>query len=260
MTNDVHFDHITPTLQVCDVAGIAMPAVSTAPASAAATSIKHWPHAERPREKLLARGSAALSDAELLALFLGSGLRGKNAVELARDLLTHHDGLRGLMAMTPAALMRIRGLGAARATRLCAALELATRHLAAGLHREGALTDTKRIRDYFRMRLRDRPREVFACLFLDTRSRPIAVEELFTGTINHAQVHPREVLRRCIELNASAVVVAHNHPSGDAEPSQDDKIITRHLREVLGMADVVLIDHLVVGDNTVTSFVERGWL
>jgi DNA repair protein RadC len=155
-------------------------------------TIRDWPSEERPREKLLARGAPALSDAELLAVFLGSGLRGQDAVALGRDLLAQHGGLRGLLQRAPAELQRVRGLGLARSARLCAALELATRHLAAGLDRGEALSDPQRAGHYFRHRLRDLPHEVFACLFLDTRHRVIAFEELFRGTLDGAEVHPRE--------------------------------------------------------------------
>lgn len=224
------------------------------------TSIKALPEDERPREKLMARGAAALSDAELLALFLGSGLRGRNAIEVSRDLLVRHGGLRGLMSMSCAALMKLPGLGLARATRLVAALELSGRHLAAQMQRESALTSPDRVDRYFRARLRDRRAEVFACLFLDTRHRPIAVEELFFGTIDSAEVHPREVVRRCIDHNAAAVIFAHNHPSGDPEPSMADRAITSRLRDALELVGVRVLDHLVVGANTSSSFAQRGWL
>lgn len=237
-----------------------IPANTALPETIRSTSIKHLPEDERPREKLLARGATALSDAELLALFLGSGLRGKNAIELSRDLLVRHGGLRGLMAMPCSALMRLPGLGPARATRLSAALELSGRHLIADMQRENIVADTSRADRYFRARLRDRPAEVFACLFLDTHHRPIAVEELFFGTLNYSEVHPREVVRRCIDHNAAAVIFAHNHPSGDAEPSHADRAITQKLRQALELVGVHVVDHIVVGHNTSSSFAQRGWL
>lgn len=223
-------------------------------------TIRDWPQPERPREKLLRQGAGALSDAELLAVFLGSGLRGQSAVDLGRDLLQRRGGLRLLLQQTPAALMRERGLGAARATRLLAALELATRHLAAGLDRGGTLSDPDDAGRYFTAKLRDRQNEVFACLFLDTRHRPIAFEELFSGGIDGADVHPREVVRRCMAHNAAAVMFGHNHPSGVSEPSPADRAITRRLSDALRLVDVRVLDHFVVGDGPALSFAAHGML
>jgi DNA repair protein RadC len=223
-------------------------------------SIRDWPDAERPREKLLARGSAALSDAELLAVFLGSGLRGESAVDLGRALLQRHGGLRALLERAPAELQRIRGLGAARTARLLAALELASRHFAAGLERGEALSDPGRAGHYFSARLRGHPHEVFAVLFLDTRHRTIAFEELFRGGIDGAEVHPREVVRRCLAHNAAAVILGHNHPSGVSEASAADRAITRRLSEALALVDVRVLDHFIVGDGPALSFAARGWL
>jgi DNA repair protein RadC len=223
-------------------------------------SIRDWPDTERPREKLLARGSAALSDAELLAVFLGSGLRGESAVDLGRSLLQRHGGLRALLERAPAELQRIRGLGAARTARLLAALELASRHLAAGLDRGEALSDPGRAGHYFSARLRGHPHEVFAVLFLDTRHRTIAFEELFRGGIDGAEVHPREVVRRCLAHNAAAVILGHNHPSGVSEASAADRAITRRLSEALALVDVRVLDHFIVGDGPALSFAARGWL
>lgn len=223
-------------------------------------TIRDWPADERPREKLLARGAAALSDAELLALFLGTGVRGQDAVALGRALLQQHAGLRGLLARTPAELMRERGLGAARAARLVAALELASRHLSSEWTRGEALSDPQRAGHYFRARLRGHPHEVFACLFLDARHRVIAFEELFRGGIDGAEVHPREVVRRCLAHNAAAVVFGHNHPSGVAEPSPADMAITNKLRDALALIDVRVLDHFIVGDGMPVSFALQGWL
>ena len=223
-------------------------------------TIRDWPSDERPREKLLARGAGALSDAELLALFLGSGLRGQNAVELGRELLQGAGGLRALLQRPLAELQRERGLGPARAARLCAALELAARHLAAELGRGDALSDPQRAGHYFHSRLRDHPHEVFACLFLDTRHRVIAFEELFRGSIDGAEVHPREVVRRCLAHNAAAVILGHNHPSGVAEASAADRAITRRLGEALALIEVRVLDHFIVGDGPALSFAARGWL
>jgi DNA repair protein RadC len=227
---------------------------------AAGMTIRDWPDTERPREKLLRRGASALSDAELLAVFLGSGLRGQNAVELGRELLQRHGGLRPLLEQPIASLLRERGLGLARSTRLLAALELATRHLAADLDRGEALSDPQRAGHYFSARLRGHPHEVFACLFLDTRHRVIAFEELFRGSIDGAEVHPREVVRRCLGHNAAAVIIGHNHPSGVCEASSADRAITRRLGEALALIEVRILDHFIVCDGPALSFAARGWL
>lgn len=223
-------------------------------------NIREWPEHERPREKLLAKGPEALSDAELLAVFFGTGQRGLNAIDLGRQLLARHGGLRGLLRLSCNELVREPGLGLARASRLCAALELATRHLAQRLDEPQALTTPHLAGQYFRARLRDREREVFACLFLDTRHRPIAIEELFQGTLNRSEVHPREVVKRALAHNAAAVMLAHNHPSGVCEPSTADRHITELLRKALELIDVRILDHLVIGDGEPTSFAARGWL
>ena len=223
-------------------------------------NIRDWPEQERPREKLLARGAAALSDAELLAVFFGTGQRGLNAIDLGRQLLHRHGGLRRLLRLPCAELVREPGLGLARASRLCAALELATRHLAMRMEEPDALTDPRVAGDYFRARLRDRHREVFACLFMDTRHRPIAIEELFHGTLDRSEVHPREVVKRALAHNAAAVMLAHNHPSGVSEPSSADRHITQMLAQSLALVDIRVLDHLVIGEGEPVSFAARGWL
>lgn len=222
--------------------------------------IRDWPAGERPREKLLARGASALSDAELLAIFLGSGLRGRDAVGTARDLLTTHGPLRVLLERPPSALTRLPGLGPARACALVAALELGNRHLAAQLERGEALTDPGAAGRYFAQRLRGYPHEVFAALFMDTRHRALAFEELFRGTVDGAEVHPREVVRRALAHNAAAVIVGHNHPSGSAEPSAADRAVTARLKQSLALVDIRLLDHFVVGDGTPVSLAARGWV
>lgn len=224
------------------------------------TSIRDWPVEERPRERLLRHGAAALTDAELLALFLGSGLRGQDAVTSARQLLMRHGPLRTLMERPPAELARLPGIGPARACTLSAALELGNRVLAADLERGIALNDPHCVGTYFARRLRGQPHEVFAALFLDTRHRSLAFEELFRGTIDGAQVHPRELVKRALAHNAAAVIVGHNHPSGHAEPSQADRAVTRQLQQALQLVDVRLLDHMVVGDGPVTSMAARGWM
>ncbi|MDH5830908.1 DNA repair protein RadC [Luteimonas sp. M1R5S18] len=222
--------------------------------------IRDWPSHERPREKLLSRGAAALSDAELLAIFLGSGLRGQDAVATARQLLDRHGPLRRLLELDPAGLARLPGLGPARACKLSAALELCNRWLAAGLERGEALTDPASAGRYFAQRLRGQAIEVFAALFLDTRHRALAFEELFRGTIDGAEVHPREVVRRALAHNAAAVIVGHNHPSGNPEPSAADRAVTAQLKQSLALVDVRLLDHFVVGDGAPVSLAARGWV
>ncbi|WP_408951223.1 DNA repair protein RadC [Lysobacter sp. Hz 25] len=222
--------------------------------------IHEWPSAERPREKLLAHGSGSLSDAELLAIFLGSGLRGQDAVGTARGLLTEHGPLRDLLDQPPAKLVRMRGIGTARACALKAALELATRCLRAELDRGTALTDPESAGRYFAQRLRGLQHEVFAVMFLDARHRVIGFEEMFQGTINGAEVHPREVVRRALQRNAAAVIVGHNHPSGNAEPSQDDRAVTARLKQALSLVEIRLLDHFVVGDGLPISMAARGWI
>jgi DNA repair protein RadC len=222
--------------------------------------IREWPPDERPRERLLAHGANTLSDAQLLALFLGSGLRGRDAVSTARDLLRSHGPLRVLLERPPAQLAKLPGLGPARACLLAGALELGHRLLAADLQRGALLADPHAAGRYFAQRLRGRPREVFAVLFLDTRHRAIAFEELFQGTIDGAHVYPREVTRRALAHNAAAAICGHNHPSGNAEPSGADRSITARLKEALALVDVRLLDHIVVGDGTPVSLAARGWL
>lgn len=222
--------------------------------------IRDWPVDERPREKLLARGAGALSDAELLAIFLGSGLPGRDAVQTARDLLGTHGPLRGLLDRSPKAMSRLPGLGPARACQLAAALELGQRHLAAGLERGEAMTDPHAAGRYFALKLRAQPREVFAALFLDTRHRALAFEELFSGSVDAAEVHPREVVRRALAHNAAAVIVGHNHPSGNPEPSAADRAVTARLKEALALVDVRLLDHFVIADGPPVSLAARGWV
>ncbi len=223
-------------------------------------AITDWPKNERPREKLLSRGASALSDAELLAIFLRTGVAGKTAVDLARDILQHFKGLRGLLTASQTSFCGFAGLGIAKFSQLQAVLELARRHLAENLQRGESLTDPAATRQYLHAHLRDYPHEVFACLFLDTRHRVITYEELFRGTINGASVHPREVVRRALAHNAAAVILAHNHPSGVAEPSQADRQLTRRLQAALELVDIKVLDHIVIGDGECVAFAERGWL
>ncbi len=223
-------------------------------------AITDWPVAERPREKLLQRGAAALSDAELLAIFLRTGVRGRTAVDLARDLLQQFGGLRALLEAGRSDFCAGSGLGDAKYVLLQATLEMGRRHLASALHRGTVLSCPADTRRYLAACLRHRANEVFGCLFLDNRHRVIAFEELFQGTINGASVHAREVVRRTLHHNAAALIVAHNHPSGVAEPSQADVNLTRRLADALQLVDVRLLDHFVVGDGEVVSLAERGLL
>lgn len=220
-------------------------------------SIRNWPQGERPREKLLARGCAALSDAELIAVLLGSGVPGKDAIALGRELLGQHGGLSTLLA-DPGGTIQLRGIGPAKRARLIAALELARRVLSEQLREAPALSNPRDSGDYLRAQLRHLPYEVFGCLFLDNRHRVLAFEELFRGTINNASVHPREVVRACMRHNASAVILAHNHPSGIAEPSEADRTITRELKDALQLIDVRVLDHLVIGRGEPVSMASLG--
>ncbi len=222
--------------------------------------ITDWPEQERPREKLLHQGAAALSDAELLAIFLRTGIPGKTAVDLARDLLQKFSGLRGLLSAQRDPFCQQPGLGPAKYAQLQAVLEMGKRHLHATLVRNEVLTDPAATQRYLSARLRDHAFEVFACLFLDNRHRVIHFKELFRGTINGASVHPREVVRQILEHNAAAVIFAHNHPSGVAEPSEADRQLTRRLQAALELIDVRVLDHIVIGDGECVAFSERGWI
>ena len=222
--------------------------------------ITDWPENERPREKLLAQGPASLSDAELLAIFLRTGTRGKTAVDLARELLGHFGGLRNLLQADQKNFCAKNGLGSASFAQLQAVLERARRHLLETLQRDTVLNSPAEVRHYLKARLRDYRREVFLCLFLDTQHRVICSEELFQGTIDASSVYPREVVQRALALNAAAIIFAHNHPSGVAEPSQADERITLRLRDALALVDVRVLDHMIVGDATVLSMAERGLL
>lgn len=222
--------------------------------------ITDWPLAERPREKLLTLGSAALSDAELLAIFLRIGCAGKSAVDLARELLNEFGGLRPLLEASQTDFCRGLGLGSAKYAQLQAVLEMARRHLSATLKAGDALTSPALVRQYLSARLRHQQREVFAVLFLDNQHRLLAYDELFYGTIDGASVYPREVVKQALSRNAAAVILAHNHPSGVAEPSHADRRITESLKAALDLVDIRVIDHMVVGDSEVISFAERGLL
>ncbi len=223
-------------------------------------SIRDWPESERPREKLLKSGAQALSEAELIAIFLRTGTRGHSALDVARELLQQFGSLRALLTAPQASLCKAPGMGAVRYATLQAALELARRHYLEVMRSGPALLNPQATRDYLRVRLRDLPHEVFCCLYLDKRHRVIAFEELFRGTLDGASVHPREVVKHALAHNAAALILAHNHPSGVAEPSQADELITRRLKEALNLVEIRVLDHLIVGDSRCESFAERGLL
>ena len=223
-------------------------------------SIKDWPADQRPREKLLAKGSIALTDAELLAIFLRTGLPGKTAVDLARDLLNQFGSLKALLGADQAQFCEGKGLGSAKFAQLQAVLEMAKRHFVEIIQREDVLTSPEATRAYLSAQLRGYSYEVFACLFLDNKNRVIQLEELFKGTIDGASVYPREVAKRALFHNASAVIFAHNHPSGINEPSQADKQITDKLKQVLNLFDIRVLDHFIIGDGQPYSFAEHGFL
>jgi DNA repair protein RadC len=223
-------------------------------------SIKDWPAQERPREKLLERGAQALTDAELLAIFLRTGVAGKSAVDLARQLLGEFGSLRALLEADLAAFSAHLGLGPAKFSQLQAVLEMGRRHLAEGLKRDSALESPQQVRDYLKARLRHEPHEIFGCLFLDTRHRVLAFEALFHGTIDGASVYPRQVVKRALAHNAAAVILTHNHPSGIAEPSQADRLLTTRLKDALALVDVRVLDHFIVGDGEPVSLHELGCL
>ncbi|WP_101758564.1 DNA repair protein RadC [Oceanicoccus sp. KOV_DT_Chl] len=223
-------------------------------------AITDWPVKERPREKLLKQGAAALSDAELLAIFLRTGAPGMTAVDLARQLLTQFGGLRPLLSAQMRQFCEGRGLGLAKFAQLQAVLEMSRRHLQESMERGEGITSPALTRQYLLSCLRDQSQEQFCCLFLDSQHRVICFETLFYGTIDAACVYPREVVTRSLQLQAAALILAHNHPSGVAEPSQADERITRRLVEALALVDIRVLDHFVVGDGELVSFAERGLL
>jgi DNA repair protein RadC len=220
-------------------------------------AISDWPSAERPREKLINRGAKALSDAELLSIFLRTGVAGSSAVDLARQLLLDYGSLRKIFDADVKSFCAGKGLGLAKFVQLQAALEIAGRHLAENLEHQDCLTNPKKTTDYLRARLRDYDYEVFACLMLDNRNRVIAFRELFRGTIDGASVYPREVVKQALADNAAAVIFAHNHPSGVCEASQADIRITERLQKALGLVDIRVLDHVIVGDG-ITCLSEQG--
>jgi len=220
-------------------------------------AISDWPAAERPRERLLAKGARALSDAELVAVLLRTGIRGKSAVDLARELL---ESFGGVARMLSADLGSVKGLGPAKSAQFAAALELARRSLDEKLKQGAALTSPGAVRDYLRLAIGAREYEVFVCIWLDAQHRVVAIEEPFRGTLTQTSVYPREIVKAALAVNAAAVIFAHNHPSGAAQPSQADELLTRSLKEALALVDVKVLDHFIVAGNQAISFAERGLL
>ncbi|KQQ53804.1 hypothetical protein ASF84_18535 [Pseudomonas sp. Leaf127] len=221
-------------------------------------SIRDWPAAERPRERLLSMGATSLSDAELLAIFLRTGVAGHSAVDLARHLLGQFGSLRTLLESDLAAFSAHLGLGPAKFAQLQAVLEMARRHMAETLRRDSALENPDQVRRYLKSLLRHEPHEVFGCLFLDSKHRVLAFEVLFHGSINAAYVHPRQVVKRALAHNAASLILCHNHPSGVSEPSRADIELTKRLMETLALIDVEVLDHVIIGDGEPLSLVERG--
>ena len=220
-------------------------------------AISDWPLAERPRERLLAQGAGSLSDAELLAVLLRTGLPGKSAVELGRDLLERFRNVAGLLA---ADLSGIKGLGPAKRAQFEATMELARRSLQDDMRSANALTSPGAVRDYLRLAIAGREHEVFVCLWLDAQHRVTACEEMFRGTLTQTSVYPREIVKAGLKANAAAVIFAHNHPSGVAQPSQADELLTRNLKEALSLVDIKVLDHFIVAGHQALSFAARGLL
>lgn len=223
-------------------------------------AITDWPEGERPREKLLSQGPPALSDAELLAIFLRVGVVGKSAVDLARDLLTEFGSLNGIFNASRDALTAVNGMGDSKYVQVQAIFEMARRALTEQMRQRDALTSPQQVRDYLCLKLGGMTREVFVVLFLDAQNRVMAQEELFAGTLAQTSVYPREVVKRALHHNAAAVIFAHNHPSGIAEPSRADELLTKALKDALGLVDVRVLDHFVIAGNVALSFAERGML
>lgn len=222
--------------------------------------LKDIPVSARPRERLIAHGPAALADAELVALLLRTGVKGRSVLQLSQSLLDDFDGLRGLLQASPEDLRRVKGLGPAKRAEISAVMELARRSLAQEMQRRPVFESPQQVKDFVRMQLGHLAHEVFAVLFLDAQHQLIRLEEMFRGTLTHTSVYPREVVKRALEVGAGAVILAHNHPSNIAEPSRADELLTETLRRALQLVDVRVLDHFVVSRTQVTSFAERGLL
>lgn len=223
-------------------------------------AISDWPEDDRPREKMLAKGAAALSDAELLAIFLRTGMKGKSAVDLARQLLNEFGSIGEVFGASREAFCAVPGLGNAKYAQFQASFEMAKRALASEMKVRVNLSSPDAVRDFLRLQLQHREVEVFVGLFLDAQNRVVEVEELFSGTLTQTSVFPREVVRRALHHNAAGVIFAHNHPSGVAEPSRADEMLTQALKQALALVDVRVLDHFIVGRGATLSFAERGLL
>lgn len=221
-------------------------------------AITDWPKAERPREKLLRQGVSQLSDAELLAIFLRVGVRGKSAVDLARDLLSEFQSLNGIFAAGLQQMQQMHGMGVSKYCQLQAVLEMSKRALAERLYRSDSLRAPQQVKQYLQLNLASKTREVFAVLFLDTQNRLLACEHLFEGSLLETSVYPREVVKRALVHNAASVILSHNHPTGIAEPSRADQQITRTLQQALRLIDVTILDHIIVAGQETYSFSEAG--
>ncbi len=221
-------------------------------------SIKDWPKGTQPREKLLANGSRSLSDDELLAIFLRVGVKGKSAVELARDLINHFGNLRAILHADMKSFCQAKGLGEAKFVQLQAVLEMSRRHLEQSLKSDLLLTSAQQTRDYLSLQLAEYNAEVFACLFLDNQHKVIKFEVMFYGTINEASVYPREIVKKALQHNAAAIIFAHNHPSGQPKPSRADIDLTKDLKASLALIDVNVLDHFIVAQNQCVSMAELG--
>lgn len=223
-------------------------------------SIRDWPDQERPREKLISLGAEALSDAELLAIFLRIGSRGKSAVDLGREMLSHFDGLRGVMEANCKEFCQLPGLGETKYTQLHAVMEMARRYLRSEVDRGDIFDSPDATKDYLKLKFQHLSYEAFSCFFLDSQHQVIKFEKLFRGTIDSASVYPRDVVKRCLELDSKAVIFVHNHPSGVAEPSRADISLTKHLQQALDLFEIRVLDHFVIGDDEPVSFSKRGLL
>jgi len=222
------------------------------------SSLNSWPKKEKPREKLIQSGASSLSDSELLAIFLRTGIAGKNVIELAREIIQHFGSLKNLFSASEEEFCQIKGLGRAKFVQLQACIEMSQRYLKEQIIKQNAMENPNQVKEYVQSRLMNKTNEVFAAIFLDNQHHVIAFEELFFGTINASSVHPRVILQGCLKHNAAAVIVAHNHPSGVAEPSISDIDITATIKAALNLIDVRLLDHLVVASHRVVSLAERG--
>lgn len=223
-------------------------------------AICDWPEGERPREKLMQQGAHLLSDAELLAIFLRVGVTGKSAVDLARDLLKQFGSLNGIFSASLKEMTQVHGMGSSKYAQLQAIFEMSRRALAEEMQLKDVLSSPKQVRDYLCLKLGSLSREVFIVLFLDAQNRVLAQEELFSGTLTQTSVYPREVVKRALHHNAASVILAHNHPSGVAQQSQADELLTNALKQALSLVDVRVLDHFIVAGNTSLSFAERGLL